>query len=67
MNSGTPGQPNSMAPDTLGSNSMFRTNRQTIQFSVEIPSHLNAATVGPITIESGQTVTVANGATWAIL
>lgn len=49
----------------LGSASIIRTNSATISTSLTIPAGTNGMTAGPITIASGQTVTV-NG-DWSIV
>lgn len=49
----------------LGTSSIIRTNSTTISSSVTIPSGTNGMSAGPITIASGQTVTV-NG-DWSIV
>jgi hypothetical protein len=41
-------------------------NQQTISFDYAIPSGYNAESVGPVTINTGVTVTVPVGATWYI-
>lgn len=50
---------------TLGANAIIRTNTNTINENITIPSGTNGSTVGPVTIASGQTVTV-NG-DWSIV
>lgn len=49
----------------LGTNSIIRTNAQTINESITIPAGTSGVTAGPVTIASGQTVTV-NG-DWSIV
>lgn len=50
------------SPDKL-----FHNNDQTVTASYSIPSGQNSGTFGPITIASGQTVTVPAGSTWSII
>ena len=49
----------------LGTASIIRTNSNTISTSITIPSGTNGMTAGPVTIASGQTITV-NG-DWSIV
>ncbi len=42
-------------------------NNQTVAASYTIPSGSNASSVGPITVASGQSVTVASGSRWVVL
>jgi hypothetical protein len=41
-------------------------NAQLIQTNYTIPASFNALTAGPITIDTGYTITVATGAYWVI-
>jgi hypothetical protein len=50
-----------------GGNKVFYQNDQSITVDYTIPSNQNAMTAGPISIESGVTVTVSSGATWSII
>jgi hypothetical protein len=50
---------------TLGANAIIRTNTNTINENITIPSGTNGSTVGPVTIASGRTITV-NG-DWSIV
>lgn len=50
---------------TLGSNAIIRTNANTINETITIPAGTNGMSSGPITIASGQTVTV-NG-DWSVV
>lgn len=52
---------------SLGTNSVIRTNAKTISENITFLGSENGLTVGPITINSGYTVTVASGSTWVIL
>ena len=48
-------------------NGIFYLNDQTVLTNYTIASTKNAMTAGPITIDSGVTVTISNGANWVIL
>ena len=48
-------------------NGIFYLNDQTVLANYTIASTKNAMTAGPITIDSGVTVTISNGANWVIL
>jgi hypothetical protein len=50
--------------DTYG---IFKTNRNTVAENVTIPSNTNAVSTGPITINSGVTVTILTNGTWRIV
>ena len=50
-----------------GTDAIFYLNGQTVTTTYAIPSGQNASCVGPITINSGQTVTVPSGSRWVIL
>jgi len=50
-----------------GADQMFYLNGQTVTTSYSIPSGQNAGTFGPITVNSGATVTVPSGSTWSIV
>ena len=50
-----------------GSDEMFYVNGQNITTDYTLAATKNAGTFGPITIDSGKTVTVASGATWTIV
>jgi hypothetical protein len=54
------------APVVSASNGLV-VNSATISASYSIPSGSNAMSVGPITVASGQTVTVASGNRWVVL
>lgn len=45
----------------------FYVNGQTVSTSYSIPSGSSAMSVGPITVNSGVTVTVPGGSKWAVL
>ena len=50
-----------------GGNSVFFENDQTVTVDYTIPGNKNAGTFGPITVDSGVTVTVSSGAVWSIV
>jgi hypothetical protein len=50
--------------DTYG---VFKANRNTISQDVTVPSNTNAMTAGPITINNGYTITIADGSSWSII
>lgn len=50
-----------------GADQIFVENGQTVTTSYTIPTGKNASTVGPITINSGITVTVPSGSRWVVL
>ena len=50
--------------DTYG---VFKSNRNTINEDVTIPTGTNSMSAGPITINSGRTITIASGAAWSVL
>jgi len=50
-----------------GTDQTFYLNGQTVTTSYSIPSGQNAGTFGPITVDSGATVTVGSGSTWTIV
>jgi len=54
------------APEVAATNGLHL-NASTINTSYTIPSGQNAMSVGPMTVASGQTVTVASGQRWVIL
>jgi len=54
------------ATGTAG-NQVFFENDQTVTQSYTIPSTKNAMTAGPITIDTGVTVTVSTGSTWTVV
>ena len=51
---------------SLGTNSVIRTNSKVIAENITF-SNQNGMTIGPITVNSGYTVTVDSGSTWVIL
>jgi hypothetical protein len=52
---------------SLGPNSFIRTNAQVISEDISFTGTENGMTVGPITVDTGVTITVAPGSTWVIL
>jgi len=50
-----------------GTDQMFYLNGQTVTTNYSIPSGQNAGTFGPITVNSGATVTVPSGSTWTVI
>ena len=50
-----------------GSDEVFVENGQTVTTNYTLSTNKNASSVGPITINSGITVTVPSGSTWAII
>lgn len=50
-----------------GTDEVFYENDTTITASYSIPAGKNAATVGPISINSGVTITVPTGSVWAVI
>jgi len=50
-----------------GTSSVIRTNANTIAENITFDSNTNGTSVGTITINSGFTVTIADGTTWVIL
>jgi hypothetical protein len=54
------------APQVAASNGLV-INNKTVGASYSIPSGYSAMSAGPITVASGQTVTVASGSRWVVL
>jgi hypothetical protein len=50
-----------------GGNQVFVLNDQTVTSSYSIPSGKNASSAGPITIDTGATVTIPTGSVWVIV
>ena len=50
-----------------GSDKCFWENSTTITTSYTITNNMNAGTFGPVTVNSGATVTVGSGETWAVI
>ena len=51
----------------IDSYGVFKRNRQTISESITVSASDNCMTAGPITINNGNTITVANGGNWTIV
>ncbi len=52
---------------SLGTNSVIRTNAKVIAENITFAGTENGMSIGPVTVNSGYTVTVASGSTWVIL
>jgi len=52
---------------SLGTSSVIRTNAKVIAENITFAGTENGSSVGPITVNSGYTVTVASGSTWVVL
>jgi len=52
---------------SLGTASVIRTNAKVIAEDITFLGSENGMSVGPITVNSGYTVTVASGSTWVVL
>jgi hypothetical protein len=50
-----------------GTDQIFYLNGQTVTTSYSIPNGQNAGTFGPISVDSGATVTIPSGSTWSIV
>jgi hypothetical protein len=50
--------------DTYG---VFKSNRNTINENITVPAGTNTMSIGPLTINNGITITVANGGGWSIV
>ena len=50
-----------------GSDDVFYENGQTVTTNYTLTTNKNAVTAGPITIDSGVTVTVPSGASWVVV
>jgi len=50
-----------------GNDRVFFENASVVTTSYTISTNRNAMTVGPVTINSGATVTVPSGSTWVVL
>ena len=51
----------------IDSYGIFKRNRQTISENITVGASDNCMTAGPITINNGNTVTVANGGNWTVV
>jgi len=54
-------------PTGGGTDAVFYNNGQTVTTNYTIPTSNNSGTFGPVTINSGVTVTVPSGSTWSIV
>ena len=54
------------APEIAATNGLY-VNSATVNTSYSIPSGSNAMSVGPITVASGQSVTISSGSRWVVL
>ena len=52
---------------SLGTDSVIRTNSKVIAENITFAGSENGMTIGPITVNSGYTVTVTSGSTWVII
>ena len=52
---------------SLGTSSVIRTNANTIGENITFAANTNGTSAGPITINSGFTVTITSGTEWVIL
>jgi hypothetical protein len=50
-----------------GPDAIFYNNGQTVTTDYTIPTSKNAGTFGPVTVNSGATVTIPSGSTWSII
>lgn len=50
-----------------GSDAVFIENDQTVTTNYTVPSNKNAMATGPITVNSGVTVTVSDGSRWVVI
>jgi hypothetical protein len=50
-----------------GADQVFVENGQVVTTSYTLPGTKNASSTGPITIDSGATVTVSSGSRWVVL
>ena len=50
-----------------GGDTIFYNNGQTVTTNYTIPTSYNAGTFGPITVNSGVTVTIPSGSTWTVV
>jgi hypothetical protein len=59
--------PNPAQPLGGGTSKAFFVNDSTIAYSYTVPASKNAMTAGPVTINSGVTVTIPSGSTWTVI
>jgi len=53
-------------PQVLANNGLV-VNNNTVTVSISIPTGYSASSVGPLTVNSGVTVTVPSGSRWVVL
>ena len=53
-------------PQVLANNGLVANNQQ-VTVSISLPSGYSASSVGPITVNTGITVTIPTGSRWVIL
>ena len=51
----------------IDSYGVFKRNRQTVAENITVASTDNCMTAGPITINNGTTITIANGGSWSVV
>ena len=51
----------------IDSYGVFKRNRKTVAENITVSASDNCMTAGPITINNGTTVTIANGGTWSVV
>jgi hypothetical protein len=61
------GSGNVYAASGGNTDNIFTLNGQTVTANYTIPTSYNAGTFGPVTVNSGVTVTVPSGSTWSII
>ena len=57
----------SAVPTGGGTNKIFYNNDQTVTLDYSIPPSQNSGTFGPVTIDSGVTVTIPSGSNWTVI
>lgn len=57
----------SLGGPAVGTDSVIRYNAQTIAEDITVPASSNGFSAGPITINSGYTVTVTSGSYWTVI
>ena len=62
----TPSTGQLQAPEVYASNGII-VNNKTVSASYTVPTGANAQSVGPMTVASGQAVTVSSGSRWLVL
>jgi hypothetical protein len=59
--------PNPTQPTGSSGNQVFYQNDQVVSSSYTISTNQNASSTGPVTINTGITVTIPTGSSWAII